>query len=733
MKQLIQNLRTGETTLMDVPTPQVQPGHVLIQTRRSLVSLGTERMLVEFGKAGLLDKVRQQPDKVKQVFNKLQSDGVRPTLEAVVRKLDQPVPLGYCNVGTVLAVGDGATEFCVGDRVASNGYHAEVVCVPRNLVARIPDEVSDDEAAFTVTGAIGLNGIRLLAPAVGETVVVIGLGLIGLLTAELLRLNGCQVIGVEINEAKCQLAARNGINVINPSLGVEPIRAVRSLTNGVGADGVIITAASRTDKLLSQAARLSRQKGTIVLVGVTDLAINRTDLYEKEISLRVACSYGPGRYDDAYEQKGQDYPIAYARWTANRNFQAVLHFLATGQLRVTPFITERVPLTDYQIIYNDLQSPGRIASLLTYPEQTELMPILRLREPTYKPCRGVIGIIGAGNFTSAILLPALKATGGTVKTIASAGGLNATMLARKFGISQSTTDYRQLINDPDIDVCMIATRHDSHARLVVDALKAGKHVFVEKPLAIYAHELPSLIEHQQRSGKIVLVGFNRRYSPYAQKMKTLLGGDRSADLPMNIVVTVNAGLVSATSWVHDREIGGGRILGEACHFVDLITFLTGSRVSRVCLNAMGIRPTETSDSASMLLHYENGATGTINYFSNGSKAYAKERVEIYGQERTLVLDNFRTLTGYGFKGFSKLSGRQNKGHTEQMKRLMNRVRTGKTDEQAGSDQSLISFDEIVNTTQTLFAALQSLREKRFITVADIGRTPDKSTGTDVSV
>ncbi|GAB3789774.1 bi-domain-containing oxidoreductase [Spirosoma horti] len=730
MKQLIQNLKTGETLLTDVPTPQVQPGQVLIQTRRSLVSLGTERMLVEFGKASLLEKVRQQPDKVKQVVEKIQSDGLRPTIEAVIRKLNQPLPLGYCNVGTVLAVGDGVIDLRVGDRVASNGYHAEVVCVPRNLVALIPDAVSDDEATFTVVGAISLNSIRLLAPSAGETVVVIGLGLLGLLTAELLRLSGCQVIGVEIDEVKCRLAATRGITVINPVSGVDSVRAVMSMTSGIGADGVIITASSQTDKLLSQAVRMSRRKGAIVVLGVIDLTMSRADLYEKEVVLRVARSYGPGRYDEVYEQKGHDYPIDYVRWTANRNFQAVLQFLAMGQLQVRSFITDSVPLADYQKIYSTLQSSGRVASLLTYAEQAELNPVLRLREQAYEPRSGTIGIIGAGNHAGATLLPALKAAGGVMKIIASAGGLNATVLARKFGIAQSTTAYQQVLNDPEIDLCVITTRHDSHARLAIEALRAGKHVFVEKPLAIYAHELPALIEHQQQAGRIVMVGFNRRFSPYAQKMKALLGGDRSADLPMNIVVIVNAGSIPAASWVHDRAVGGGRILGEACHFVDLITFLTGSRVVRVCLNAMGHQPSEASDSASMLVHYENGSTGTINYFSNGSKAYAKERVEVYWQERTLILDNFRALKGYGFKGFSTLSGRQDKGHAEQMKRLINQVRTGQeqTNEPVGSGQSLIPFDEIINTTQTMFAALQSLRERRFVAVTDI--TSQKSDGAD---
>ena len=355
-----------------------------------------------------------------------------------------------------------------------------------------------------------------------------------------------------------------------------------ALTNGVGADGVIITASARADELLSQAARMSRQKGAVILVGVIDLSMNRADFYEKELTFRVSCSYGPGRYDADYEQKGQDYPLAYVRWTANRNFQAVLQFLATGQLQVMPFITERVPLVDYQKIYGDLKSPGRIASLLIYSEQVDLNPVLVLQEHTYETRSGTIGIIGAGNFTGSILLPALKTAGVIPKIIAGSGGLNATVLARKFGISQSTTDYRHILDDPVIDLCVITTRHDSHARLTIEALQAGKHVFVEKPLAIHEHELLPLIDQCRKSKRIVMVGFNRRFSPFAQKMKALLGGERSGDLPMNIVITVNAGAVPAASWLHDRTTGGGRLLGEACHFVDLATFLTGSRV-RECM------------------------------------------------------------------------------------------------------------------------------------------------------
>ena len=722
MKQLVQNLKSGETVLEDVPTPHAGRGQVLIQTRRSLVSLGTERMLVEFGRANLIAKARQQPDKVKQVLEKMRTDGLMPTLEAVFRKLDQPLPLGYCNVGTVLAVGEGVTDLRIGDRVASNGPHAEIVCVPRNLVAPVPESVSDDEAAFTVIGAIGLQGIRLLNPTLGETVVVVGLGLIGLLTAELLRLNGCRVIGIDVDEAKLQVAQQRGITALNPIVGTDSVKAILSLTNEIGADGVVITASAKTDELISQAARMSRKRGRIVLIGVVGLNLSRAEFYEKELSFQVSCSYGPGRYDDAYEQQGHDYPLPFVRWTENRNFQAILNLLATGQLDVKPLITDVVPLAEYSKIYGTIGQSGSagklsIASLLRYPETVSIVPTVIFREGRYGQTAGTVGLIGAGNFTGATLLPALKAAGANLKSIASAGGLNATLLAKKYDIAQSTTDYRQIIGDPDIDLCVITTRHNSHARLTVEALRAGKHVFVEKPLAIYDDELAPIIDAQQTTGRLVMVGFNRRFSPYALKMKTLLGGNRSGDVPMNVIATMNAGAIPANSWVHDRAVGGGRILGEACHFVDLITCLTGSRVVSVCMNAMGQHPTETSDSASLLLRYENGSTGVINYFANGSKAYAKERVEVFSQERTLVLDNFRKLTGYGFQGFSSLSGRQDKGHTEQVKRLIQHIRSGNTDQ---PDELLIPFAEIINTTQTTLAALHSLRERRWIDVAGIG-------------
>ncbi|MFN4147660.1 MAG: bi-domain-containing oxidoreductase [Runella sp.] len=709
MKQLIQNLKNGQTILEQVPAPQVKKGTVLIETKRSLVSLGTERMLVEFGKANLIEKARQQPEKVKMVLDKIKADGLMPTLEAVFNKLDQPLPLGYCNVGKVIAVGEGITDLKIGDRVASNGPHAEVVCVPRNLVTPIPDNVSDEEATFTVIGAIGLQSVRLLNPTLGETVVVIGMGLIGLLTAQLLKSNGCQVIGIDIDDTKLHIAEKQGIVVCNPTHGTDPVKFVEHFTGGIGADGVIITASSKTDEILSQAARMSRKRGRIVLVGVIGLHLNRSEFYEKELTFQISCSYGPGRYDEAYEQRGQDYPLAFVRWTENRNFQTILQLISGQQLDVKSLITERIPLDDYLQIYGNMRQAGSIASILVYPENQ--MPhsySIRYKEASFAGQKAVLGIIGAGNFTKMTLLPALKSAfrhENLIKYIASANGLSGTDLAKKHEIAFSTTDYKEILADTEVNLVMITTRHNTHASLTIEALKAGKHVFVEKPLAIFEEDLQEILNTYAslQEPTTLTVGFNRRFSPHAQKMKSLLG-----DAPLNVVATMNAGFIPASSWVHDRAVGGGRILGEACHFIDLITFLAGSRVVAVCMNTMGTAPTETSDNATLLLRYENGSTGVINYFSNGHKSYAKERVEVYSQERVLILDNFRELQGFGFKGFSKLKTKQDKGHKAQFEALINQLKNG--------GGALIPFGEIVNTTQATFAALRSLKENRWVEI-----------------
>lgn len=705
MKQIIQSFKTGETILEEIPAPQVKRGAVLIQTTRSLVSLGTEKMLVEFGKSNLISKARQQPDKVKQVLDKIKTEGLIPTLEAVFNKLEQPLPLGYCNVGKIIEVGEGVSEFKVGDRVVSNGNHAEFVCIPQNLAAHIPDSITDEEASFTVIGSIGLQGIRLLNPTLGETVVVVGLGLIGLITAQLLIANGCKVIGVDIDDTKLNLSRQWGIIPFNPKTG-DIVKFTNAETNGIGADGVIITASAKTDEIISQAARMSRKRGRIILVGVIGLNLSRAEFYEKELTFQVSCSYGPGRYDEDYEQRGIDYPLPFVRWTEKRNFEAILQAISVGNLSVKEMITDLVPIDEYQKIYGNIGASRSIASILKYNENTNLTPStsIKLKDAMFSGSKGVIGIIGAGNFTKMTMLPALKNTGANYKYIASAGGVTGTALAKKHGFTHSTTNYQEILNDPEVDIVLITTRHDKHASMTVESLTAGKHVFVEKPLAINAEQLQKIIEAYNNS-KTLTVGFNRRFSPHTIKVKSIIGS-----APINVIATMNAGAIPLNVWIHDMHVGGGRIIGEACHFIDLITYLTGSKVKSVCMNAMGQNPEENTDNATILLKYENGSTGVINYFSNGSKAYAKERIEVYSQERTAVIDNFRITTGYGFKGFSKLKTSLDKGHKNQFKLLIDTVKNG------GS--SLIPFESLINTTKASFAAIESLKKGSWVHITN---------------
>jgi len=706
MQQIIQDLKSGDTILEEVPVPRVGSGKVLIKTHRTLVSLGTEKMLVSFGQANLLDKALQQPERVKEVVNKMKTDGIQPTLEAVFRKLGTPLPLGYSQAGEVVEVGKGVTEFSPGDRVVSNGNHAEYVAVPKNLVAKIPDGVSYEEASFTVVGAIGLQGIRLLQPTLGETVAVIGLGLIGLITCQLLNANGCKVVGFDLDEYKLKLAESYGITSIN-SGKQDPVRFMEEFTDQVGADAVIITASTKSNEVIKQAANMSRKRGRIVLVGVIGLDIDRADFYEKELSFQVSCSYGPGRYDEEYEQRGNDYPLPFVRWTEKRNFEAVLEAIRNSSLDVESLITERVKLENFLQIYGDMSSGNSIASILEYPvEKTAARAkgyhrTVRFAENTFAGGKGTMAIVGAGNFTQAMILPSLKKVGAEMKYIVSSGGLSSTTLAKKYGVPNSTTDLGAVLSDEDVDGVVITTQHNLHSGMTIQSLKAGKQVFVEKPLALKREELDEIISAVEETGNTVTVGFNRRFSPHAEKIRALIG-ERPG--PMNIIATMNAGHIPSEVWVHDLESGGGRIIGEACHYVDLITYLTGSKVVEVSMHAMGTDPKENTDNASIHLKYENGSLGVINYFANGHKSYSKERLELYYQGKNLIMDNFRRLDGYGFGGgfTSKiLKTKQDKGHQKQFELLTKRWKEG--------GEPLIPFDEIVNTTKATFEAIESLK------------------------
>ncbi len=678
MKQILQNLQTGETEVVNVPAPEVAAGHLLIRTSYSLISAGTERMLVEFGKGNVLQKARQQPDKVKQVLEKIRTDGIMPTLNSVRNKLSQPLALGYANAGEVLAIGAGVSGFAPGDRVASNGNHAEMALVPSMLCAKIPPTVNDETAAYTVLASIALQGIRLAGPALGETIVVIGLGLIGLLTVQLLRAQGCRVIASDLNSERLTLADHFGAHAVNPNEaegadGIVP--TVESLTRGQGADAVIIAASTKSSDPVRQAARACRKRGRIVLVGVAGLELSRADFYEKELTFQVSCSYGPGRYDPLYEEKGQDYPIGFVRWTEQRNFQAVLEIMAEKKLNTEALTTHHFPISHageaYKLINSGEPSLGIVLEYPRAPEQAEqpeqpeqhtaLAPNGQSPAPRNGGKQGKrVAFVGAGNYAGAVLIPAFKAGGAELAAVVSQKGVSAFHAARKHGFERAVSTADELLQNADIQAVVIATRHNDHAELVERALRAGKHVFVEKPLCLQAHELSNIQKlykaaRENGSPPVLMVGFNRRFSPLVQKMKMLLDKMPQAK---SFIMTVNAGSIPADHWTQDREVGGGRIIGEACHFIDLLRFLAGSAISNWKKNTM----MEQEDTVSIDLGFEDGSVGSIHYFANGSRSFPKERLEVFSGGAILQLNNFRRLTGYGWPRFSRMNlMNQNKG------------------------------------------------------------------------
>jgi predicted dehydrogenase/threonine dehydrogenase-like Zn-dependent dehydrogenase len=711
MKQILQDLKDGRTTLAEVPCPRVGAGALLVRSARSLISVGTERMLVDFGKANLLDKARQQPDKVRQVLDKAWTDGLVPTLEAVRNKLDQPLPLGYCNVGTVAALGAGVTGFAVGDRVASNGKHAELVSVPVNLCAKVPDGVSDEEAAFTVIGAIALQGIRLVQPTLGESVVVTGLGLIGLMTVQLLRAHGCRVLGIDLDPGKLAIARQFAAETVDLSAGQDPVATAQAFSRGRGADAVLITASAKSSEPVHQAALMCRKRGRIVLVGIVGLELSRADFYEKELSFQVSCSYGPGRYDPAYEEGGHDYPVGFVRWTEQRNFEAVLDMLADGRLDVKPLITHRFSIADAEKAYEVVGgAEPSLGILLEYPSQEEkpdavlLERTVRLAPAATRADGAVrVGFIGSGNYATGVLIPAFKAAGAALGAVVSSGGVSAVHAGRKYGFEQASTDAAGVVRDPAINTLVVATRHDSHARYVCDALAAGKHVFVEKPLALNRAELEAIEAAYAAAGEgrapVLTVGFNRRFSSLVQKAKALLAGVQE---PKAFVMTVNAGMIPPDHWTQDPAVGGGRIIGEACHYIDLLRYLAGQPIVGVQVTAMGAAPgvAVRDDKVSFTLAFADGSFGTVHYLANGHKSFPKERLEVFAGGRVLQLDNFKALKGYGWPGFRGIGlWRQDKGQRACAGAFVKAVKSG--------GPPPIPFDELVEVMRVSFEVAEA--------------------------
>lgn len=709
MKQILQDMANGGTTVTEAPVPQCSKGHLLISTTTSLISAGTERMLVGFGKASLIDKARQQPEKVKMVLEKVQTDGLLTTYDAVKSKLAQPLALGYCNVGIVHEVGANVDDFQVGDRVVSNGPHADMVKVPKNLCAKIPDNVSDESASFAVVASIGLQGIRLAQPTLGESFVVTGAGLIGLLTIQMLRANGCRVLAIDFDQSKLELAKQFGAEVCNPAKGEDPVAAGLAFSRGAGVDGVIITASTKVSDPVIQAARMSRKRGRIILVGVTGLELNRADFYEKELSFQVSCSYGPGRYDTEYEDKGNDYPLGFVRWTEQRNFVAVLDMMAAGTLNVEPLITQRFEFEDAPKAYDALtEDKSGLGLLLKYnsPVETRLEKRVVLRPISIEAKNAVVGFIGAGNYASRVLIPAFKKASSQLHTIVTSGGINGVIHGEKTGFAEASTDLDGLLNNKDINTVAIATRHNSHAYFVERVLSAGKNVFVEKPLALTVEEIEKIetvynqnIQNNQYAR--VMVGFNRRFSPQVQKMKTLLDTVKE---PKSFIMTMNAGAIPADHWTQDNAVGGGRIIGEACHFIDLMRFLAGSKIVSIQARRMG----ETDavqileDKASITLGFEDGSFGTIFYLANGASSFPKERVEVFTAGRVLQLDNFRKLKAFGWPGFNKMNlWRQDKGQDACAAVFVDSIRDGK--------EAPIPADEIFEVARVTIQVAEILR------------------------
>lgn len=682
MLQVLQDLEKGGTSIIEAPVPQLKSGHLIVNTSTSLISAGTERMLVEFGKASYLDKARQQPEKVKMVLDKVKTDGLMTTYDAVKTKLGKPLPLGYSNVGVVENVGKGADQFKVGDRVVSNGPHADVVRVPKNLCAKIPDNVTDFEASFTVVGSIGLQGIRLIQPTLGETIVVTGVGLIGLMTVQMLIAQGCRVLAIDFDDDKLALAKKYGAEICNPGNGEDPVAVGMVFSRGNGVDGVVITASTKSNVPVTQAARMCRKRGRVVLVGVVGLELNRSDFYEKEISFQVSCSYGPGRYDEEYEEKGNDYPLGFVRWTQQRNFEAVLDMMSSGRLSIDELITKVFEFENAQQAYELLTVDKSVLGLiLNYKSNvgdrhTNNLSLAEVSSRQNSPNIPSVAFIGAGNYASRTLIPSFKKAGCRLHSLSTSGGVNSSIYGKKLGFENAISDTISLFENDEINTLAVVTQHNSHAHFVIKALESNKHVFVEKPLALTFEELDNVKRAYESSSSSLMVGFNRRFSPHVQKMKSLIS---SVSKPKTFIMTMNAGDIPPEHWVHDIEKGGGRIIGEACHYIDLMRFLAGSEIVSVQARRVGEQSDGTivEDKAAIILGFKDGSLGTIHYYANGSNSFPKERIEVFVDGRVLQLNNFIKLKGFGWSGFNKMNlWKQDKGQNDCSRLFLEAIEKG---------------------------------------------------------
>jgi predicted dehydrogenase/threonine dehydrogenase-like Zn-dependent dehydrogenase len=720
MKQLLQNLRTGETSVAEVPLPIAKPGTALIQTSASLVSAGTERMLVEFAEKNLVGKARSRPDLVRQVLDKARREGLLTTVEAAFNRLDQPMPLGYSSAGTILEIGPGLQGFKVGDRVAcaGGGYavHAEYAVVPQNLLAQVPDNVAFESAAFATLGAIAMHGFRLARPQIGERVAIIGLGLLGLLSVEIAKAAGCQVFGVDLAPERVALAREMGADAVHRDQAEE---AAAAFSRGLGVDSVLICADSASDDPITLAGAIARDRAHIVAVGAVGLNIPRREYFEKELNLINSRSYGPGRYDPSYEEGGQDYPLGYVRWTEGRNLASIVELMGAGRMDVSALISHRFPIEQageaYELITGKRQE-AFLGVLLTYPETTISQP------QTDKPKASLsysalgtphvnLGVLGAGNFATAVMLPAVqKIEKLDLVGILSGSGLSAHHAAKKFGFEYAAQSEEQIFADEHINTVAILTRHNDHAEKTLAALQAGKNVFVEKPLAINSEQLVELREGLRASkNQLLTVGFNRRFAPLAQELHAYLSERKE---PLVAHFRINAGYIPLTHWLHDPEIGGGRIIGEGCHFVDFLAFLVGQAPQAVSAHSLPDGGSYREDNVVLTFEFPDGSLGTVSYLANGDKAFPKEQVEVFAAGRVAVLDDFRTLelVHNGRRKMIRSRLRQDKGHAAVWQAFVDAIVTG--------GEAPIPYEHIFGVTQATFAAVQSLRSGEKVDIPD---------------
>lgn len=708
MKQVLQNIRDGKTVVSEVPLPFIKPGMALIRTGASLVSAGTERMVVEFAEKSLLGKARSRPDLVRQILDKARREGLLSTIEATFNRLDQPMALGYSSAGTVVQVGSGITNIKPGDRVACAGggfaVHAEYALVPKNLLVPLPDTVDFESAAFATLGAIALHGFRLSEARLGERVAIIGMGLLGLLAAGIARTAGCQVFGVDLSPVRIELANHLGFKSV---LRSEAVTLARSFSAGQGFDSVLICADSRSNDPVELAGQIARDRASVVAVGAVGFHIPRKIYYEKELKFLVSRSYGPGRYDPTYEEKGQDYPPGYIRWTEGRNISAFVSLIADGKLDVKSLISHRFPIEQapqaYELITGKLGQPF-LGVLLIYPEIQDSTPSSRLEiQPTQSiPAHSIsLGVLGAGNYANAVFLPMVKKTGDVIlKGVVSAAGLSSAQAARKYGFEFASSNEQDILSNDQINLVAILTRHSAHSRQVIAAMQAGKHVFCEKPLAINQTDYLRIEEFLATQPAVSLtVGFNRRFAPHAIQLKKFLA---STGEPLSLHYRINAGFLPLNHWLHDPEVGGGRIIGEGCHFIDFLTYLAGCLPISVSAQSLPDNGVYNQDNVHLTYTFQNGSVGTITYLANGDKSFSKERVEVFSGGRVGILDDFRTLhlieNGSRKSFTSRL--RQDKGHAGLWKAFLQSIHAGV--------QPPISYAELLGVTNASLVSVNAL-------------------------